>query len=159
MVRLLKSKDSIGLNEFLKNYKDKDFYFTEKNNRFYINNIKVFKRIKPINPRILEEKGEILGIIFLWKSIGNNITRYYIKLNAINKELAKKLLDVCLWNEKRELFIKINKKSPLLQIFKEKNFRFLGDRGREILFFKDNKINLNKEKTNGEYNISSSVSY
>lgn len=149
MVEDLKPKHLLGLTEFVKENKDTDFYVTENNSRVIIEDATSLKKLlKQSNSvRIIEERGDVLGIILLWKSIGN-VTRYYVKLNAINEDIADRLLTVLIWNERKELYTKIKKTSKFVKVFKNKGFDFLGDRGQEILLKNNNKYRKTDDKHN-----------
>jgi hypothetical protein len=99
-----------------------------------VNNDIILKKLLKLSSevRIIEEHGDILGLILLWKSIGN-FPRYYVKISAIDERIADKLLTVLLWNTNRELWIKIKKTSKFIKVFRNKGFEFQGDRGNEIL--------------------------
>lgn len=135
MVENYNKKHFLSLLEFFKFNFNNDFYITSNNIRNFIKDDKSLKLLlkESKDVRIVEEKGDILGLILLWKSFGNNITRFYVKLSAINKKIADQLLTVLLWNVKDEIYTKIKKDSSLLTIFKNKGFVFSGFRGTEIL--------------------------
>ena len=71
--------------------------------------------------------------------------RKYIKILATNDRSADRLLKTLLWNINCELWAKIKKNNTVLSILKHNNFRFIGNRGKEILLVrkplikKDNK--------------------
>jgi len=121
--------------EFIKTNRDTDFYLTKNNKRIYIQTIKDLRTFLKSSDKIYIDEN-YQGIILLWKGFGADIKRYYIKLNAINKEIANKLLTVLLWNTNQDLYIKLNKKSKFLEIFKNKNFKFSGGRGKQILLYR-----------------------
>ena len=135
MIRQYKKYDFIPLLDFVKSNVNTNFYFTENNRRIIITNIDTLQHILSQSKiiYIYDNNGEIDGIVLIWNSIGNNINRDYIKLNAINTDIAEKLLTSLLWNNKKELFVKINKESSYLTIFKKHKFKFLGDRGSELI--------------------------
>jgi hypothetical protein len=138
MIDRFKKQNFIGLLDFLKTHRNSDFYITDQNVRIFANDEKSLKKIlhNSNSTFINEEKGNILGVVLVWCSLGNNIKRYFVKLNATNIEVVRNLLTVLLWNYQMELYIKIRKDSPFVNILKEKGFFFVGDRGREILLRK-----------------------
>lgn len=146
MVEQYKSKNFSNLLRFVKEFKNEDFYITDNNERKIICDEKTLKKfLKEIRSvYIIEELGDIKGIIGIWKSIGN-IERFYIKLNAIDEKIADLLLTVLLWNNRKYLHVKIKKDSVFLKVFKNKEFEFRGDRGREVLLILNNQF----RKTNG----------
>ena len=87
--------------------------------------------------------------IALWKSIGNGIVRYYIKQNSLNEKIADKLITVLLWNNNKDLYIKMKKSSKFYKVYRNKHFNFKGDRGTQTLLIY-NKIN---SKINHRENI------
>jgi hypothetical protein len=135
MIDQYKKRNFIGLLDFLKTNRSSDFYITEQNIRYFANDEKSLNKILNNSKFVYvqEEKGDIIGIVLVWCSIGNNIKRYFVKLNAINGEIARNLLTVLSWNCFNELYIKVRKDSPFVNVLKEKGFNFRGDRGREIL--------------------------
>ena len=114
---------------------DYDFYYTYENSRIYISDIHSLKRLikASTNVYVLEENGEYVGLILLWKSIGGGKERYYIKVKAKTTEIAKQLLTVLVWNTKKEIYAKIRKDNKFLPVFRNKGFKFLGGRGIQIL--------------------------
>jgi hypothetical protein len=143
MVENYKKEHFLSTLDFVKNNLNQDFYITKDNHRTNINNSVSLKFLlkECVDNKIVIEKGDILGIVSLWKSLGNSVGRCYIKLNAINEEIADKLLTVTLWNTKQELWVKIKNNSKFLNVFKNKGFIFagvrgVGDKGDEILLVK-----------------------
>lgn len=131
MVENYNKKHYLGLLDFIKHNSNEDFYITSNNRRTTINDEKSLKELLEQSRfvRVIVEKGDVLGIILLWKSQGNNVIRYYVKLNAINKDIAENLLVVALWNSKEDLFTKVKKDSKFLPLFRNKGFEFVGFRG------------------------------
>ncbi len=137
MIQNLKktNNDLFSLWNFLKHNVHSDFYLTENNRRVFITDYKSFKRILSQSHSIFvsKEGSDINGIIMLWKGSGGSTQRCYIKINAINENIADKLLTVLLWDTNKEIYIKIKKFSPYLPVFRDKRFNFLGGRGKELL--------------------------
>jgi len=146
LVEEYRSKYLFNILQFLKNFKNEDFYITDNNERKTIYDEKTFKKFlkETRSVLIIEEKGDIQGIIGIWKSFGN-VERFYIKLNASNELVANNLLTVLLWNNRKYLHIKIKKDSLFLKTFKNKGFEFRGDRGKEVLLILNNQY----RKSNG----------
>lgn len=153
MVEEYKNKDFLSLTEFIKSNRDEDFYITSNNQRLLVNDDKSLKLFlkESKNIFITYERGDILGVIGLCKSIGNNISRYYIKLNAINEDIADRLLTVFLWNNNKELYVKIKKNSKFYKVFRNKQFNFKGDRGSQVLLIYSKIYNRKKEHVH-QYN-------
>lgn len=139
MVTTLKKKQHYNLSLFLSTNRDEDFYYTLDNKRFYIKSIRDIKRVTKNSPEILihEEGSKIEGTAFIWKGIGAGVSRKYIKMLATDEKVADKLLSILLWNfNGKEIFIKLNKTSKLLNLFLHKGFTFFHDRGKEVLLIK-----------------------
>jgi hypothetical protein len=147
-----KKNSFLSLLTYIKDNINSDFYVTENNMRYIVKDeISLKKLLKECTRvKIVEEHGDVLGIICLWKSEGNGIKRYYIKLNAINEKIADSLLKVTLWNTKEDLFTKIKKNSKFYKVFRNNRFNFSGSRGNEILLqyskFTTEKNNANNHK-------------
>jgi len=138
MIKLYKKENFIELLDYITSNRNTDFYITQDNKRKYINNSDDLKKlIKNSSTIYLSiEEGKILGIILVWVSLGNNLKRRYIKINALNEDVVRGLLTVLLWNYDNEYYVKIKKDSKNIKVFKEKGFIFRGNRGSEILLVK-----------------------
>ena len=144
-------KKHVGIVDFLANNFDTDFYMTHENKRVYITKEYQLKILfaESQDIYILEEGGDYLGLALIWVSLGGEKKRYYIKINAINKDVADDLLTQILWDySEKELFVKIKKSNKLLSTFYRKNFKFLGGRGSQILLNRKNLFNRER-KNNG----------
>ena len=148
MIQYYSSKKRIDLLFFVKNNFNEDFYVTINNKRKFVVNSETLNLFlkNSFNVLLNYENGDINGVIGVWKSNGANIERSYVKLLASNYKVAYKLLSVLLWNTKRELFVKIKKNSSFLSLFKEKGFKFFGDRGSEILLKRDKVEEISKKE-------------
>lgn len=146
MVNCFKKKQSefLDLLEIIENCSDDDFYLTRNNKRIFIKTSDNLKIILNESHHIYYENLDTeKGIILIWKSVGADIKRNYIKIAASNSGVARRLLTTLLWHYPESVFIKIKKNSPLIPIFKEKGFKFIGGRGSQILlerskFFSEN---------------------
>lgn len=134
-----------------------DFYITEENKRIPVDNYRMFKKLlrQSSLAHVLINKEE-QGVMVVWKSIGNNVPRHYIKFNVSSVNVADKLLTTILWNEFKPLYIKIKKSSPFMQTFKNKGFTFIGDRGNEVLLTLNNTFRK-KYVNNSTYNKDSDI--
>lgn len=143
MVEPYKEKHFFSLQDFVSKNINEDFYFIENNVRIVVKDFLSLKKMLKFCSYIyiIEEKGDILGIIMLWKTKVNELDRYYIKLHSSNKEYANNLLTQLLWNIDKPLYIKINKKSAFLKVFYNKKFEFRGeiDDGKSLLLVHINK--------------------
>jgi hypothetical protein len=113
-----------------------EFYFTENNQRFFVNTREHFKKLLSqshscyyVNDDSINNK----GVILVWRSKTNDLVRRYVKVAANTPQTAKNLLNLLLWAYPQELYTKIKKNSPYAYVFKGKGFKFEGDRGTEIL--------------------------
>lgn len=139
--------------EFLNENFDHDFYFTHQNSRIFVTDKKtlgIFLR-ECSHIYTIKEKGDYSGIIAVWKSLGGNKFRYYVKLNAKTPKIAKDLITVLLWNCSKDLYFKIRKNSRFLNAIKKKGFKFKGGRGIQILLHRKYrpdifKINIKEEE-------------
>jgi len=133
----LTEKEFIELKFILKDLKDfyLDFYITKDNLRLFIKD----------NPELLEEclkKDEKIafckkGIAFTY-GLKDERYRTYVKIVAEDKNTADKLLQVIDWNLKYEiLYCKVKKNNPIVNVLKNRNFKFNGSRGKEILLKKE----------------------
>jgi hypothetical protein len=146
-----KSIDLLNLLSHFEENTNYDFYYTKDNSRYYITDLISLKNfLKTISTAyIAKEKDDYLGIITVWKGVSDDKVRYYIKLSAKTTKIASDLITVLLWNFNKELYVKIRKDSKFIEAFKQKNFRFIGARGSQILLnrkFIPNKINTRKEE-------------
>jgi hypothetical protein len=139
LVEEYRPKHLFNVIQFLKVFKSEDFYITDNNERKIICDEKTLKKFIKETRSILvvEEVGDIQGIIGIWKSFGN-VERFYIKIDAIDEKVADALLTSLLWNNRKYLHVKIKKDSNFLKVFKNKGFEFRGDRGREVLLILNN---------------------
>ena len=145
MIIPFNKKEYVNLLEFVQTHTDNDFYITKNNQRLIIKDyysLNLFLK-ESFNIYIYKEK-EIQGVIALWKAKVKEIVRSYVKLNAIDKKVADKLLDILVSNYNNDLYVKIRKDSEFLEIFKKRRFKFFGDRGSQLLLYRQ-KI---KEQTN-----------
>jgi hypothetical protein len=155
MIEKYRKKHFLDLLEFLKKNFDSDFYYTSNNSRVFIKESKQLKEfLKNTDIIYLEcEKGDIIGVIAVWKSLGNNVKRYYVKISSRSNITSKNLLTILLWNFYKELYIKIKKNSKYYSILRDKKFDFVGDRGSELL------LHRNKTQENANhYNFKDSDS-
>jgi len=110
-----------------------DFYITRNNIRLYIKeNIEIlYKLLNQGDKIIFNENGIAVVIGYSEKS-----SRKYLKLLTKSNIVADKLLKNLDWNISDDVFIKIKKNNPLKQVLLRNKYKFIGDRGREILLMK-----------------------
>jgi hypothetical protein len=160
MVQPYKKEDFFSLFEYVKNNLDDDFYITNNNLRLPIkdkNSLKIFIK-ESKNIMIIYDRGDVMGVIGLWKSIGNGICRFYVKQNSCNEKIADQLLTVFLWNNDKDLYLKIKKSSKFYKVFRNKQFNFKGDRGSQTLLVYS-KSNLSYNKINHREKEKENVSF
>ena len=132
---LSKNSKLAEIMQFIESNQDYDCYFTHDNTRTYITDeksLKCFLR-ETICTYVYKENGNVGGLISVWKSMGGDVKRYYVKINAASAKIAQDLLTILTWNFNKELFIKIKKDSKFVEVFKYKSFRFIGGRGVQLL--------------------------
>lgn len=148
IVRFNKDTEFHELLDVIENFgkSSEDFYFTHNNERIYVNDSNSLKNLLNESHTVFYENSESSkGVILVWKSIGADIKRNYVKLLADSPNTARNLLTILLWNFDDKLCVKINKSSLFIPIFKEKGFKFIGGRGSQILlekgkYFKSTKV-------------------
>ena len=84
MVEIYKPKHFSNLLQFVKKFKSDDFYITSNNERKIINDEITLKKFlkETYSLFIIEELGDIKGIIGIWKSLGI-VERFYVKFGII----------------------------------------------------------------------------
>ena len=132
--------------DFIKNNNDSDFYLTHNNARIYVKDFDSLKKLLKTSQDVyeLKENGDYSAFCLVWKSCGGEKTRYYLKLLSKNVNAASDLLRGFLWNVHLELFIKISKNHPLLNVFRKYGFKFIGGRGHQILLKRDKVVKAKK---------------
>lgn len=165
--RRLKNKDLLDVCFLVNECKDfRNFYITKNNVRYSIKGYKLIKKI--VND--CTKWNEILygyfdedKLIAISLVIGfREKTRKYIKI--LSKEKNFRVLDslvrAIFWNHGQETYAKVGKDNRILiAVLRKNKFRFLGDRGREVLLKrekckierlgKDNGTNNNINKSIG----------
>lgn len=133
-------KRLFDLVEIVSDIKDDDFYITHNNERKKVDNSKTLEILLKESSNVFYKNTRYSkGMVLVWKSLGGEIQRNYIKIIADSKETASQLITYLLWNFNKELHVKIKKDSKFISVFKEYGFRFLGGRGTQILLSKKNK--------------------
>ena len=108
-----------------------DFYITKENLRLYIkeNTHLLYGGISKGDKIIYGKE----GILFI-HGFSDQSRRKYVKILSDNVENASKLIRFLnLQLTDIELYVKIKKENPILKSFQTKGFKFVGDRGKEIL--------------------------
>ena len=78
-----------------------------------------------------EEKGCTTGVLFVVKS--SDLTRSYVKIAYKDLIDADDLLMVLNWNFNKEVYVKLERNSPLVNSFRKKGFKRCYDREGEVL--------------------------
>ena len=110
----------------------KDFYITQNNERVFIdfNNLSLLYNYIKGGDKIVFSYEDGLMCVF---GYSDKSDRKYIRALPKNTQSADKLLKVLFWNVKIELWSKMKKINPIVSVFKDNNFIFQGNRGRELL--------------------------
>jgi len=128
-------KHLIDLWVFCKDNFCSDFYYTENNKRFFVADPYTIKNLFANSKKIVvvETPTGIDGIAVVWRGVGGDKARDYVKINAPDRDTAYKLLDVLLDNYNKELYVKVRKDFDYLDILKKFGFRWYHNRGKEVL--------------------------
>lgn len=153
MIRRLKTKDEINF-VFFCNMKDKfkDFYITKDNQRLFLNDHKVCRRVfndclkRGDQCLIKEEKDTIKGLLMV-NGYADKFSRKYMKVYTHNNEMSDHLIRSITQDFPSDLYIKVKNNNPITEvligtrvynlIFKQNSksdffgygFRLLGRRG------------------------------
>ena len=124
-----------------------DFYLTKKNLRYYIkeNLDLLFKSLHNGDKIIFDEGG--VAFVTGWS---DNSPRKYLKLISKNEKIANKLIKNINWNITEKLYCKIKKRNPLKKILLKNQWKFAGDRGKEILL-KREPIKIKKRENKNDH--------
>lgn len=141
MIELFKKKESQynDILDILASSNIEEFYYTEDNKRFFVNSRQRFKHLLNQSHHcyfVNDDEINNKGVILIWRSKTNDLTRRFVKVAANNPQTAKNLLNLLLWAYPGELYAKIKKNSQFAYAFKSKQFKFEGDRGAEIFLKK-----------------------
>lgn len=138
MIEEYKPKHFFDVLSFILDNVNNDFFITENNERVVIRDSKTLKRLIKQSSRMYVDidSGDVRGIIALWRGLGSK--RFFVKLNCADTKSANRLVTMVVWNDNKDLYIKIKKDSDCVKVFREKKFDFFGNRGNEILLRNDN---------------------
>jgi len=137
MIERLRIKNTADVIEFLSRVPDKyqDCYVTVDKQRLFL------KKNWSLIEKIIKKQSiyglfnsELKAILIILKDKG---FRPYIKILAEDNKHARYILKFLLWNfTNEELFCKLKKQNPLVEICKRHGFLSIGDRGSELLLCK-----------------------
>jgi hypothetical protein len=137
MIERLKAKNQSDVYDFLSRVNDRfeDFYLTEnKERKFLKNNWSLIEKVL--------QKQEVYGLFnnglkAIMIIVRDKGFRPYVKLLAENSKYNIDFLKFLKWNWfERDLYFKLKKENPLSEQIKRTGFIMIGDRGKELLFFK-----------------------
>jgi len=127
----------IDVYDFLERVDDKfqDFYLTEdKNRKFLKKDWSLIHKILIKQEVYGLENNGLKAILIIVREKGY---RPYVKLLAENSKYTIDMLKWLKWNYfEKDLYMKLKKENPLSQTIIKTGFIKVGDRGRELLFFK-----------------------
>jgi hypothetical protein len=137
MVKRLSIKNKIDVYDFLSRINDKyeDFYITKEKERYFLkNNYSLIEKILKYQEIYgLDNKG-LKAIMIVVRDKGY---RPYVKLLSENSKYTIDFLKFLKWNFfEKDLYFKLKKENPLSNHIKKTGFIMIGDRGKELLFFK-----------------------
>jgi hypothetical protein len=137
MIQKLKLHDKTDVYEFLLRVTDRyeDFFITKEKERHFLKNnwILIEKTLKYQECYGLFDNGlKVVMIIIKDKGF-----RPYVKLLAENFKYTIDMLKFLRWTYfEKDLYFKLKKDNPLSTMIIKTGFIKIGDRGRELLFFK-----------------------
>lgn len=167
MIRQLKSQDLVNFLDFCsKKDRYNDFYITEDNNRKYLTDLNVSKRVfnrclKAGDKCYVKiSSGEIRGILLI-TGFSDNFNRKYVSVFAESRKDTEDLFQFLNWQKLPELYIKAKKNNKyLIQHNKETDryypsyplrkarFYVRASRGKELLLTnKEKKYEPNKHSS------------
>jgi len=137
MIQKLKLQNLVDVYEFLSRINDRfeDFYITKEKERHFL------KNNRSLIKKILEHQ-EVYGLFHnglkaILIIIHDRGYRPYVKLLAENSKYTIDFLKFLKWNYfEKDLYFKLKKDNPLIEQIKKTGFIKIGDRGRELLFYK-----------------------
>lgn len=137
MIERLKIKNKSDVYEFLSRINDRyeDTYITkEKERHFLKNNWSLITKILQYQECYGLFDTNLKAVMIIVRDKGY---RPYVKLLAENSKYTIDLLKFLKWNWfSVDLYFKLKKDNPLSQMIIKTGFIKIGDRGRELLFFK-----------------------
>lgn len=108
-----------------------DFYITRNNLRLFIKeNIELLYECLKKGDKIAYSNKD--GIAFV-TGFSDKSKRKYVKILATDVESADRLLKVVSWHINCDLWAKIKKTNPIKNALIKNNYKFCGDRGKELL--------------------------
>jgi hypothetical protein len=136
MIERLNTKNKMDVFEFVQRVIDRyeDFYLTQNKERYFLKNLSLIEKILEKQEVYGLENNGLKAIMIIVRDKG---FRPYVKLLAENSKYAIDMLKFLKWNWfGADLYIKAKKDNPLSQMIIKTGFIKIGDRGKELLFFK-----------------------
>jgi len=144
VIRRLTPKNLYDVYEFILRTKDQyqDFYITINNERIFLNNIKVIKKLLKNQKLYALYNKEITGILLIYYQKG---FRPYFKLLTNDRNDSWALCRFFMWNFFDEIYAKLKNNNPLtqylLRVNKRTGISIMGfvsksSRGDEILLYR-----------------------
>jgi hypothetical protein len=110
-----------------------DFYYTRDNIRISLrdNPEILFKSLNAGDKIVVDETNEKgIAVITGWS---DDSPRKYVKILTRDEKIADQMLKIIGWNINCDLYVKVKKTSKFLKTFQRNFFKFVGDRGAEVL--------------------------
>jgi hypothetical protein len=137
MIERLKIKNKSDVYDFLSRVNDRfeDFYLTEnKERKFLKNNWSLIEKVLQKQEVYGLFTNTLKGIMIIVHEKG---FRPYVKLLVENSKYTIDMLKFLKWNfMEKDLYFKLKKENPLTEQIKRTGFIVIGNRGRELLFYK-----------------------
>ena len=137
MIQKLKIQNKIDVYEFLSRVIDRyeDFYLTKNKERHFLkNNWSLITEVLEKQEVYGLFQGELKGLLII---LHEKNFRPYVKLLTENSKYSIDMLKFLKWNWfEKDLYFKLKKENPLSSTIIKTGFIKIGDRGRELLFFK-----------------------
>lgn len=137
MIKKLNKKSKVDIYDFLSRINDKfeDFYITkEKGRHFLKNNLSLIEKTLKYQKVYGLMDDDLKGLLIILREKG---FRPYVKILTESSKYNIDLLKFLKWNfSEIDLYIKLKKENLLSRQIKKTGFIMIGDRGRELLFFK-----------------------
>jgi len=152
MIQRLKIQNTMDVSDFLSRINDRfeDFYLTEnKERKFLKNNLVLIKKVLKRQECYGLFNNGLRATIFIIRDKG---FRPYVKLLSENSKYTIDLLKFLKWNFfEKDLYFKLKKENPLTEYIKKTGFIMIGDRGKELLFYKKGMKQLYKITPKDDY--------
>lgn len=115
-----------------------DFYLTSNNLRLYVReNLEILFELLEKGDKIVY-CNEGIGIV---NGYADKFKRKYVKLLTNNFKTGDEILQLIIWDSEQNLWVKLKKNNPLLEVFKNNGFLYVQNRGQEELLTRGIQIN------------------